>query len=410
MFDFASLKIKIFDKIFKSEGRTQRKTEPFWGTNRITLIKQILFYVGLTGILFCFSDQYSSILSLPFKSKSIIANSSLLLLFIKILLTKEKLWKYLMFLILIVLACVCDTNIGIRYHTIFIVVLILSSREIDIKGIVNYVFIFNCLFIAIHMFSYILFKIGLMDFLVIEKEFVLYRNNHLRHTFFLFHPNAFSNYLFWTYMMFVYLNFNNKKMRKVIVLVAIILSMFVYIFPVSRNACFFFIFSIILLFVYDNQKIRNKKWFCNLNVLLFVLCFTISFSLLILYNNPNILGKITGMVNNLLTGRIRLGQGYLAEYGTNLFGIFMPASRNMRAVGVERVAIDNWYYYMFIRLGLLFTFFYFFTFLINLWNFVKNKDFSKLCVILIFLLYNCIENIGINGQLAFPFFFLGMFL
>lgn len=376
----------------------------------IDVIKKNLFYLGLTGVLIFESAHYSSLIIIKYPYSEILGNISLILLISKIVLTKEKFWKYILYFTLIYLAYICENNIGISYHMTFIVVTMIASRGIDIKKIIKYVFSFNCLLILVQMYCYVMFKMGYMDFLEIEKEVVLYRNGLLRHTFFFFHPNTFSNYLFWTYMMFVYLNFDNKKKRKLIVLLAIFLAVFTYVFPSSRNAFIFFIISIPLLYLYNNKKVQKNKVFLSLNELSFVLSLLVSFILLIFYDTNGMFGIITGWIDKLLSGRIWLGKSYLIEYGISLLGNFMTASRNFNATGVATVVIDNWYYYMLIRLGLIFTLFNFIIFFKGACHFTKTKDYAKLYVLIIFILYNCIEIVGTIPQISFPYFFLGMLL
>lgn len=374
------------------------------------LLKNILFFVGLTGILIYESAHYSSLIRIDYPTSLILGDISLIILIIKILLTKEKTWKYLIYALLIYLARICENNIAIDFHMTFIIIPIIASKEIELKKIIKFIFIFNSLLILMQTICYTLFNIGLMDFLIIEKENSLYRNGVLRHTMFFFHPNTFSNYLFWTYMMFVYLNFDNKKMKKIIILVAIFLAIFTYIIPNSRNAALFYIISIVLILVY-NSKIRDNKYFKTMTMLSFAICMLISFILLILYNGDNILGDLTNAINKLLSGRIWLGKSYLQEYGTSLLGNYMfSPDKNYAASYVFRVVIDNWYYYMIIRIGIVFTIFFAVMFSKACYNFTQNKDYAKTYVLTIFMLYNCIEIIATLPQLSFPYFFLGMLL
>ena len=60
----------------------------------IKLLQNILFFTGLTGILFYLSAHYSSLIAIQYKSSMILAKISLIILIIKILITKDKIWKY----------------------------------------------------------------------------------------------------------------------------------------------------------------------------------------------------------------------------------------------------------------------------------------------------------------------------
>lgn len=376
----------------------------------IKLLQNILFFTGLTGILFYLSAHYSSLIAIQYKSSMILAKISLIILIIKILITKDKIWKYFLYAILIFISYKCDCIINIPFHMSFIIIPIIASKNINTKVIIRYMLFYNIILLTIQIFCYIMHLNGVIKFSNIEEKKIFYRYGHIRHTFFFFHPNTFSNYLFWTYMMFAYLDFNNKKMRKYIVVIAVLLSIFVFLYSMSKNASVFFLISIVFFYIFHNVKIQNNQLFQYLNVLLFSICLFVSFLFLFNYGKEGIFGTIINSINSVTSGRIKLGHDYFFEYGVNVFGMLMTNTRNLSAANVESVVIDNWYYYMVIRLGLVFTFFYFILFLISSYKFIQNKNFDKLYVITIFLLYNCIESVGINPQLAFPYFFFGIFI
>lgn len=376
----------------------------------IKLLQNILFFAGLTGILFYLSAHYSSLIVIQYKSSMILAKISLIILIIKILITKDKIWKYFLYAILIFISYKCDCIINIPFHMSFIIIPIIASKNINTKVIIRYMLFYNIILLTIQIFCYIMHLNGVIKFSNIEEKKIFYRYGHIRHTFFFFHPNTFSNYLFWTYMMFAYLDFNSKKMRKYIVVIAVLLSIFVFLYSMSKNASVFFLISIVFFYIFHNVKIQNNQLFQYLNVLLFSICLFVSFLFLFNYGKKGIFGTIINSINSVTSGRIKLGHDYFFEYGVNVFGMLMTNTRNLSAANVESVVIDNWYYYMVIRLGLVFTFFYFILFLISSYKFIQNKNFDKLYVITIFLLYNCIESVGINPQLAFPYFFFGIFI
>lgn len=373
-------------------------------------IKNLLFYLGLICTLIIFTTGSSQIIQLD---SVLIMNIQILtqvFLILKIILTKEKLSNYLFFTLIIVLTYICDSNMGNHFELTPVILLIIASRQVESSKIIDFVLCFNILLIGYHVAVYILDYVFNCGFFDLSYQTSFYRGEKIRHAFYFYHPNTFSNYLFWTYLMYVYLNFNNKKKTLLIVFIGIILAILTYIFPNSRNASLFYLISLILYALFKNKKFTSSKKICSLLSFSFVICFFVSFYLLIFMDSNTAVGNFINKFNLFLNNRLLVGYRYLMVYGISLLGNLFTPENNLLAVGYSRVILDNWYYYLIIRVGVIMNLFYLYSFSKTLTKSLQKKDYSKVFAIVIFLLYNCIESIGINPQISFPFFFLGMFL
>lgn len=385
--------LKGYEKFFKDNNKFQ---------NLLFFIAIILFYVINVNTI----SRTISIDSLTINQLKVAITTILLL---KIIITKEKLSTYLLFLLCIVIAITCDCATGLNYDMLILVLIILSARNVDVNKVIKLILCLNIIVLGFNCIKYIMDYNTNVDLLEFQKQFVR-SNGKIRHTFYFYHPNTFSNNLFWSWMMYFYLNFGKKKEVIKTCIIGIVLAIITYVFPNSRNAALFYIIAILLYFVFQNKKITNNELFkININ-LFFLICFFASWLLLVFLGQNNIVGELVSKINNLLHNRILIGKSYLAEYGISIFGNLFTSEKNMAAIGVERIVFDNWYYYMIVRFGLLISIFYCFTFSKSLLKLSEQQNWQKVFVIVIFLLYNCIECIGMTPIISIPYFFIGMFL
>lgn len=366
-------------------------------------LEKILFYTGFICATLFFYDDFSNLINFnPTTLKNLKMISTELLL-LKIILTKENIFSYIKYLLLISLAVIVNKVTGDDGKLPFCILIIIASKKIDINDIIKLLYKMNIAVILLHVLVYSLNYFNIFELKIFES--LIYRNDQIRHSFFFYHPNTFSNYLFWTYIMYIYLNFYNKKLYKKIIAIGIFLMGFVYLFPNSRTACLFFIISMIFLFIYNNKKIYSSNIFEILNILFFSICFGFSFFCLFNYGQNNIINELLQKLDRNLLMRVYTGKHFLVEYGFSLFGNFMTMERNFAAIGLPKILLDNWYFYIMIRLGIIISAFFYIIFTKISIHFVQKKDYSKLFVIALFLLYSMIECIGINITWSFVFLF-----
>ena len=177
------------------------------------------------------------------------------------------------------------------------------------------------------------------------------------------------------------------------------------VFPNSRNAFLFFVISPFLLILFSKKSVQENRLFKFINKFCFPLFFGISLFFMFTIDGKNILGTFSRGINYFLNNRILIGFLYFKEYGISLFGNLMTEDRNLLVLGKKNLVMDNWYYYLIIRNGIVVTIGYVYIFVKSAINNVKNKNWKVCYFVLIFLAYNFIESIGRGDMLpiCFPF-------
>lgn len=369
-------------------------------------LANLLFYIAVLLLyIICINDisKAISIDSLIVIKLKVITSTIFIL---KILFNKENLFKYLLFLILISIAIACDLCTGLSFDILFIVLLIIASRNIDSNKVIKMIICLNIITIGYHCAKYII------DYnlhpLVLKYQAQFIQNGI--HSFYFCHPRIFVNILFSSWLMWFYLNFNNKEQIIKVYIIGLLLAIITYIFTGFISTTIFYFITMILYFVFQNKKLTSKESIKIIVSLTFLLCLFLSWFSLITFGQDNIIGEFISKINELLNNRVLLGKRYLLEYGAGLFGKKFTLVDSILASEFANTALNNWYYYIVIRSGLLMSIFYCFIFCKSLLKLGEKNSWSKIFVIVIFLLYNCIECIGVIPIISIPYFFIGMFL
>lgn len=369
-------------------------------------LANLLFYIAVLLLhIICINDisKAISIDSLIVIKLKVITSTIFIL---KILFNKENLFKYLLFLILISIAIACDLCTGLSFDILFIVLLIIASRNIDSNKVIKMIICLNIITIGYHCAKYII------DYnlhpLVLKYQAQFIQNGI--HSFYFCHPRIFVNILFSSWLMWFYLNFNNKEQIIKVYIIGLLLAIITYIFTGFISTTIFYFITMILYFAFQNKKLTSKESIKIIVSLTFLLCLFLSWFSLITFGQDNIIGEFISKINELLNNRVLLGKRYLLEYGAGLFGKKFTLVDSILASEFANTALNNWYYYIVIRSGLLMSIFYCFIFCKSLLKLGENNSWSKIFVIVIFLLYNCIECIGVIPIISIPYFFIGMFL
>lgn len=371
-------------------------------------LANLLFYIAVLLLYIIFINNISKAIFIDFLIVIKLKVISSTIFILKIFFNKEKLSTYLLFLLCIAIAISCDLATGFNYDILLIVLFILAARNVDTNKTIRLILCLNILIIGFHCIKYIIDYEKDLPILEYQSQFT--RGDMIRHAFYFNHPNIFSNCLFWSWMMYFYLNFGKKKEIIKVFIVGVLFAIVTYIFPNSRNASLFYFVAIMLYLILQIKKLTDKEWFKVTISLSFLVCFFVSWLLLVFFGQDSIIGELVSKINSLLSKRILIGKMYLKEYGISILGNLFTPAKNVSAIGVTRVVFDNWYYYMIIRLGLLMSIFYCFIFCKSLLKLSENNNWSKVFVIVIFLLYNCIECVGMTPIISIPYFFMGMFL
>lgn len=170
----------------------------------------------------------------------------------------------------------------------------------------------------------------------------------------------------------------------------------------SRTASIFFLISVPLLLLFKNKKFQESKITKHTLSYFYVIMFNISMFLLFVFKQKNILGVISQKINVLLSNRILLGDLELSKYGLTVFG--------QSRISFNDFVVDNGYYHILIKYGLLATVFFLCLFVKTSKRLYKTRDYKGLYLIILFCIYNFIEALLVHPQIAIVYVILGMFI
>lgn len=388
---------KIYNKIFSYS---------FFSNS---LFQKILYFIGLTSVFLYYSRNYT-LFHFFDRFYDAMYYIALISLFLKIILTKEKFFTYLRFLIYIILVIIVDANTKNSHILLLSILYIIGSRKVDVKLIFKYFFIVNSFIIMFNLFFFYIHDILHLSFVGNETTRFFYRGDLLRLAFYFPHPNTFSNIIFWTYIIYIYLHFHDKKKKWLLMLISFLLALFIYVYPNTRNVAILLVVSVPLLLIFQSKRIQNSKIFKLVNVSSFSLfCFG-SFLLLFLFKQENIIGDIVQNINLLISNRIYLADIFLQGYGVSFLGNLVTSYRNVKLINAAYFYVDNLYYNIFIRYGLVIFFLIVLAFYRLSKYLCREKKYPEMYIILIFGIFNCIEATLFLPPLAFPIILLGLIL
>lgn len=278
---------------------------------------------------------------------------------------------------------------------IFLSVLsILAAKDIDIKKAIKYTLKVNLVCITIHIFRFIecyIFEPSKIEYMMDE--------NAVRYTFFMRHPNYLGATLFWALSSYIYLNFNNKRSKNIMLI--ILIAIITYITCKSRTTIIIFIVLSILILLKDKIKTKTLSKIVKLSFLL-----SIFISIFVSSNYYDFKGQNKNIVDNLnsvLSGRIKLSAIGLKEYGYTFLGRFIEAgeAKLLAYYGIKRLIIDSFYISCCINYGI----FYLFAIGIGLVKLCKKIENKELIFVLLFIIAALTERYVIYSTLVFPLLF-----
>jgi len=290
---------------------------------------------------------------------------------------------------------ICDES-GI----FILAVTIMAAKNMDVKKIVKSIVIpmtvYFAIIISLYFIGY-LFDIESLSFMIKKTE----SSYIVRHTFFYYHPNVFAEQLTWIIFMWLYLKY--EKWNTLTYLIIVMFSIFLYYFPNSRTNAVILLLIIVVNLIYNKISIKKLKLFSR-NI--FNICLILSMVLMILSNTDNI---IVLKVNELLTGRIKLGWYTNELFGLTIFGQKLPIGENLEITQYHWImsyALDNFYYRIIYANGLIITALYGYFINRGLKTLDKLERKKELIFFVILCIFGLSENVMSNIIIAFPLFFL----
>lgn len=361
----------------------------------------ILFFLGILLLSLRGFFNVSQIVNVPNNVLDIMLLLSYICFLTKIILMNEKVKKLIVYAFIILIGMIIFINAK-QPSVITLFLVVIAAKNIEIKRIVKFLFIINVLVISVHICIYILYNVFNLEDIITVKRIIDGKEIE-RISFFLGHPNTFSSYYFWTYMMYLYIKYDKINISTYMFM--IFSMIFIYIFPNSKTAVIGFGIVIILLitkkYIIDSKHRIIRKVIQYLPLIIGV------FSLLsILFYNL----KFIQIIDNFYTGRIVVARGVYETYGIKLFGSALTDSKISFFVNGKYInnisSVDSAYYSMILNSGICGITLYIY-YLQKLSNFLlKNNEIKELIFFIICVIYGMLETTCINPILAFPLLFI----
>ena len=352
---------------------------------------ELLYFSAVIMLLVRNIIQVSTLIDIKSTSMffDVLLFSAYILLFIKII-YKENIQRLIVYAIIIFLALISYASSKMTDY-LSLVLLVIGAKGIDIKKIVKVCFSFYAITLGVHIIAYIITM--LVDPASIE---IVHRDEVERYSFFLGHPNSFAAILAWTNIMYLYLRYDKLKIRDYIL--TILVALFIYFVPNSRTSAILLIVFIIMILMFK----KNIRFIIKLGRFAIPVLAVTMIALFLVYNMSPIIDKLDGILN----ARIKLGLAIYENYGTTLFGEYIPFGQELSSVykyGLTKLTIDSAYYSLLFSYGIINTLV--FLFIYTKLSFKKGLENKKILFLVIWAFYAVTETLALNPLLCFPLLF-----
>ena len=234
---------------------------------------------------------------------------TILILFMKILLSRYKRSTFLILSILTLMTFI-SYIFNFYYILLFIILFIIASKDIELEKCTKIYFILISVLLT---FTVICSKIGIIE------NLIYYRNNTqtYRQSFGIIYPTNFAAYLVYLILAYVYIR---KDKLKVIDYLIFILCMYIsYHYCDARlDSITIILISIFCIFKNVIQKcLNNSKIVRLIFEYLFLICASLTIFFTLNYNSTS---KFYQSIDHAFSGRLSIGHNMINEYGISLFG------------------------------------------------------------------------------------------
>lgn len=312
-----------------------------------------------------------------------------ILLLIKIT-YKENIKHLIVYSIIIILALIAYINSKMTEY-LTLVLIVIATKDIDVKNVIKFAFIFWALALFIHIFTYLLMMIFNPSSIIITQ-----RGDINRYSFFFGHPNSFAAVVAWTNIMYLYLKY--EKINLLDYIITILISVFIYLVPNSRTSAILLLFFVLLIFLFK----KNNKVVKKIGKVSIPLTAIVMYIFIFNYYNYPIIAKI----DEALNARIIQALAIYENYGITLLGMYIPLGQEMKILykyGLTSLTIDSAYYSLLFNYGIINTV----IFLIIYTKLCLKRDIKekKVLFLVIWALYAVTETLALNPLLCFPLLF-----
>ena len=273
-----------------------------------------------------------------------------------------------------------------------IIVIYISSKNVNMKKLIKIMFIINILLIFLHMAVYIVLIIFNNDMIILSRY--INGKDIYRYSFGFAHPNTFGTVFFWTIAMYYYLNFELIGTKDYII--TFILAIFIYKVPNSRTSAMALIGMVILM-------ILTKKNILKYRIVNILYLGVLLICILSIFNIDN---KIISFIDKSINNRFTLAYIIYKENSIPLLGqnISGGISTYMNGNYYNNInIIDNSYLALLLNYGII-AFIIFNIFMEKLLRHAKNK--KEIVFLVIWTFFAISETVCLMPMIAFPLLWL----
>lgn len=280
-------------------------------------------------------------------------------------------------------------------------IFLLGCKDVDFNKILRCYLIG---IISVLLAAFIASRLDIIEDLVYIRDYVVER-----HSFGVGYPTDFAAHIFFLLCSYYYLI--KDSLKKVNLLEGLLISLLVYVYCDTRLDTISMVFLVIgigllqfnKVFDYNNRIYLKMKWLSgNLIPYLPVIGFVFMYFMSAWFQ-PNI--TFFRLFDNLLSGRLRLGNKAVEDYGFTLFGqnvVMRGNGGSLIGLGGNYFYIDCSYLLVYFCYGIVFLFL---VFLIHYWCCKKYKSDLYYLVILTVIAANCIVAHHMIELAHNPFYF-----
>ena len=313
--------------------------------------------------------------------------------------------KMLLFGAVLLIDAFLVTAVSTYQSVLIFSIILLGCKDIDFVKILRVYIVGN---VVVLLAAFVASRLDIIEDLVYIRDYVVERNS-----FGVGYPTDFAAHIFFLLCAYYYIIKNSIQKRHL--LIGIFISTLVYAFCDTRLDCFTMLFLVIGVgliqfrkcFIWDtnNPSSRIKAFVIStipyIPVMGFLFMHFMSY-----FFQPSI--TFFRLFDKLLSGRLKLGNKALEDYGLTLFGQVVPMNGNggsLISLGSNYFFIDCSYLMVYLRYGALFLLL---VFLIHYWCCKKYKGDMYYLVILTVVVINCVVAHHMI-ELAYNPFYLALF-
>lgn len=310
--------------------------------------------------------------------------------------TKLTLKSIILISIYFIVFIVVSVHLNYFYFT-EILIIVVAFKDIEFRDVVKYIFYAQFL-------SF--FSIYILSILGILETNQIIRNNIMRNSLGFWHPN--TAMVMYASLFVNYLYVFKDKLNKIYVILLFLFSIYLYKIMDSRTN-FLLICSILLFYILFTICSKEvKKIISYISLSLAPIFFIVSYFLSLNYNYS----RVAQFLDNIVTGRISLGNIFLNLYGVKFWGQkILYASNNSKesdSVGFNFMVLDNSYLKILLNFGIIFTVLLFVYFLIGVIILIRIKKDYHIALLVIFYSLLAISEQGALSYEINSLFFIGV--